>query len=455
MNNESDKQKSAGNAGGAALPRISVATPSFNQASYMDQCVRSVREQEYPNVEHIVFDGGSTDGTLEVLRRYDGVVRWTSEPDKGQSDAINKGFLASTGDIVGWVNSDDWYLRGAFRLVADYFRAHPEADFVYGNCLFTDNEGQVIRRVRSTPYRWEWLLFGGCMIPQPGTFMRRRVLEDCGLLDIRLRTLMDYEWWLRIAKKHQPHFIDRYLAGFRVHAESISGAGRLDARWREERWDSMQRHDARFPTLRQVWWGKLRALVGRTLWRAGRLLAGGWDRGLNAVPRVVVLTGGVEAAEAALFNALHDHHDMETQVWSLAPSPASPKPAWWGGKRFSFRSVADERMWMRGRGFEKRRFVRGRRCVWRHLWLERPDVVVLDGGSLAAAQAVLYAALMRAAVVWWDGAAASVPRPGFWRGLVERWMRRRARARAGFTAGAEEFCRAIRQALASCGRQAR
>jgi hypothetical protein len=263
---------------------------------------------------------------------------------------------------------------------------------------------------------------------------------------------MDLEWWMRIAKKHPPHFIDRYLACFRVHAESISGGGRLDERWREEMRTALRRHDERFPTDGRARIGRVRARFSRMLWRAGRWLTGGWDRGLNAAPRVVILVGEADGSDVALFNALHDCHGMETQVWSVAPL-ADPKPAWWAAKRFPFRSLAAERMWMDSRGFENRRFVRARRCAWRHLWLERPDVVVLNGGSAAAWQAVLYGAVMRAAVVWWDGAAASAPRPGFWRGALERWVRRRAPARVPFTAGVEEFRRAIGQALASCGRQ--
>ncbi len=384
-------------------PRISVSTPSFNQAPYIEQCIRSVQEQDYPDVEHIIFDGGSTDGTLDVLRRYDGVVRWKSEPDKGQSDAINKGFRAATGDIVGWINSDDWYCRGAFRAVADYFATHPETDFVYGNNLFTDADGQVLRRYRTMPYRWEWLLWTGLLIPQPGFFVRRSVLADCGLVDVALHNVMDFEWWLRIARKHPPHFIDRYLAFFRVHANSLSGSGRLDHRWHSERWTSQQKHAGRPLTPWGARVARTSASVSKTLLRLARELTGPRDFGLHCVPCVVVLKDELEPSDVERFNALHAVHNLEIQVWSQASLAGANKPAWLAGARFACRSLADARMWMAGRSFKRRRFTEARGSFWRRLWLERPDAVVLARGSGGAGWATLYRAVCGAPLIEWDG----------------------------------------------------
>ena len=397
-------------------PRISVSTPSFNQARFIGQCIRSVQEQDYPNVEHIIFDGGSTDGTLDVLRRYENVVRWKSEPDKGQSDAINKGFRAVTGDIVGWINSDDWYTRGAFRQVADYFHKHPEADFVYGNCFFTDADGRVLRRFRTMPYKWEWLLFTGLLIPQPGFFVRRRVLEDCGLLDIAFRNVMDYEWWLRIARRHPPHFLDRYLAYFRIHETSISGSGRLDVIWRGELQAARHRHETRYhsPVAARV--AGRRASAGKLLARFGRALRECGRQSTHCAPRVVVLTDQLDAASVEAFNALDQRHDLETQVWALSPAGV-PEPGLAARIRFPFRVLGEPVVRLAARGFENRQFVRAKSTLWRSLRLERPDAVVIAGSSKPPVQVALYCALSGAASISRSEPTAEALHSSIWRGL--------------------------------------
>lgn len=397
-------------------PRISVSTPSFNQARFIEPCIRSVQEQDYPDVEHIIFDGGSTDGTLDVLRRYDKVIRWTSEPDKGQSDAINKGFRAATGDIVGWINSDDWYARGAFRKVAAYFQAHPEADFVYGNCFFTDAEGRVLRRFRTVPYKWEWLLFTGLLIPQPGFFVRRRVLEDCGLLDIAFRNVMDYEWWLRIARRHPPHFIDRYLAYFRIHDSSISGSGRLDVIWRNELRTARQRHEARFHSPIAAKLAGRCASAGKLLTRFGRVLRECGRQSTHCAPRVVVLTDHLDATGVETFNSLDQRHDLETQVWALTPA-AAPEPDVAARIRFPFRVLGEPVVRLAARGFENRQFTRVQSTLGRSLRLERPDAIVVAGSSHVAIQARLYCALSGAALITETSMAADALHNAILRGL--------------------------------------
>jgi glycosyltransferase involved in cell wall biosynthesis len=400
-------------------PRISISTPSFNQARYIGQCIRSVQEQDYPDVEHIIFDGGSTDGTLDVLRSYEGVVRWTSEPDKGQSDAINKGFRAATGDIVGWINSDDWYARGAFGIVADYFRDHPEANFVYGNCFFTDGDGRVLRRFRTLPYKWEWLLFTGLLIPQPGFFVRRRVLEDSGLLDIAFRNVMDYEWWLRIAPRHPPHFLDRYLAYFRIHETSLSGSGRLDQIWRAEREKAQQRSQTRYTTPAAMRMAGRRASAEKLLARFGRALRECGRQSTHCAPRVVVLTERLDADGVERFNALDQRHDLETQVWAMSPAGA-PGPELMAKARFPFRAMGEPVVRLAARGFENRRFAHTTSALWRSLWLERPDAVAVPASSRARRQVALYCALSGAALVPWSGTASETAEAiyrALWQGL--------------------------------------
>ena len=419
-------------------PRISISTPSFNQAPYIEQCIRSVQEQDYPDVEHIIFDGGSTDGTLDVLRRYDGVVRWTSEPDKGQSDAINKGFRTATGDIVGWINSDDWYARGAFRTVADYFHAHPEVNFVYGNCFFTDAEGRVLRRFRTVPYKWEWLLFTGLLIPQPGFFVRRRVLEDCGLLDVAFHNSMDYEWWLRIARRHSPHFLDRYLAYFRIHDTSLSGSGRLDKIWRTEIQTARQRHETRYRSSAAARIAGRCASAEKRLAQVSRALRECGRQSTHCAPRVVTLLERPDAAHVALFNTLNQRHDLETQVWALSPVGV-PEPGLAALIRFPFRALGEPTLRMATRSFANRKFARENSTLWRSLWLERPDAVVVAEFSPASIQAALYCALSGAALILWSEMTSGVERRAGWlQHHARRWLLRRASACVAASSNARE-----------------
>src|SRR5258706_6083465 len=136
---------------GIAFPRISIVTPSFNQAAYVDATIRSVLDQRYPNLEYIVVDGGSTDGSVDIIRRYeDRLTYWVSEPDRGQADAINKGLARATGEIRAYLNSDDLYLPGALLRVAAEYRAHPDADIICGVCRVIDEHGRMVGQRQGT-----------------------------------------------------------------------------------------------------------------------------------------------------------------------------------------------------------------------------------------------------------------------------------------------------------------
>jgi GT2 family glycosyltransferase len=209
--------------------RISVVTPSFNQVGFVERTLLSVKNQQTAfGVEHIVVDGVSTDGSLEVLKRYEGQIRLISEPDRGMSDALNKGFALCRGDIIGWLNTDDLYLPGTLARVAEYFDTHPECLWVYGKCRIIDEEDREIRQwitayknQLAANFRYNRLLLEN-YISQPAVFMRRDALAAAGPLDLGLPTAMDYDLWLRFAKLGKPGFIDEYLAAFRVHRNSIS-----------------------------------------------------------------------------------------------------------------------------------------------------------------------------------------------------------------------------------------
>lgn len=208
------------------LPRITVVTPSYNQGQFIEKTIHSVLAQEYPNLEYIVMDGGSTDGTVDVLRRYSDRLQWVSEADRGQSHAINKGFAAATGDIVTFINSDDLYEPGAFHTVAHFFQEHASAKWAAGKCRIIDQQGREVMRwvtgyknlmLRTGSYQ---LLLIVNYLSQPAIFMRREVVQEVGLLDESLVYTMDYDYWLRLCQLYPIRPLIVYLAQFRTHPAS-------------------------------------------------------------------------------------------------------------------------------------------------------------------------------------------------------------------------------------------
>jgi len=207
-------------------PRLSIITPSFNQAPFLEATLRSVLDQGYPNLEYLVIDGGSTDGSVEIIRRYaDRLAYWVSEPDSGQAHAINKGLARATGEIVAWINSDDTYLPGAFRAQVGYLCAHPEVDVVYGDCVYTNAEGEILHTALARPFSWiELLRF---TIPrQPTVFLRSTALKRAGELDHSYHFAMDAEYWLRLHAVGA-HFAynPQSIATYRLHGSSKTVAG--------------------------------------------------------------------------------------------------------------------------------------------------------------------------------------------------------------------------------------
>lgn len=217
--------------------RFSVVTPSFNQARFIERTIESVLRQSGDfEVEYHVVDGGSTDGTLDILRRYGSRLTWISEPDRGQSDAINKGFRSATGDVLSWLNSDDVYEAGAFAAVAEVFRS-TNARWCFGDCRVLDEEDREIRRGVT---RWKAMLsrrytrrrhLAGNFVSQPAVFFSRDLLEEVGAIDERYHLAMDYDLWLRFAGVSAPVYLPRPLAGFRWHGQSKSGSGYRAMAW--------------------------------------------------------------------------------------------------------------------------------------------------------------------------------------------------------------------------------
>ena len=211
-----------------AHPRISVVTPSYNQAPFLEKTIQSVLTQKTPEIEYFVIDGGSTDGSIDIIRKYESEIdHWVSEKDRGQADGINKGFSLAGGEIFGWINSDDFYLKGAFEKVLAYFDAHPEVDLVYGDVLSVNQEGELINVMRFADYALRDLM-AFRIISQPAVFFRRKAWYGAGGMDLRYHFLLDHHLWLRIAAGGKIAYLPEPLAAARFYPEAKNRAHAAD-----------------------------------------------------------------------------------------------------------------------------------------------------------------------------------------------------------------------------------
>lgn len=300
------------------LPAISMVTPSYQQARFLGAALRSVLEQDYPRLEYLVQDGGSTDGSVEVIERHaDGIDHWRSGPDEGQADAVNRGWRRATGEVLGWLNSDDLLEPGALRAVGEAFARRPETRLLFGDCRVVDEAGEEIRVKRPADFDVDALLEGRSL-PQPSVFLRRGLAEELGGLDASLRYALDWAFFLRAflrCREEEILYLPRCLSASRVYEGTKSRTG-LANKGEERRRVLRELRDA----------GELDGLPPGS-WR--RAVGGSWwiqasDQWLAGRP--------LEAAASALRALVRD------PVRGLSQLPSA---GWWMRERRHRRAAAD------------------------------------------------------------------------------------------------------------------
>lgn len=258
--------------------KFSILTPCFSAARFLPDALSSVRAQDAP-IQHVVIDAGSSDGTVTLLERWDSdSVIWVSEPDQGQSDALNKALGLATGEFVGWLNADEWYLPGAIATVRSVFESRPDVDVVYGEYLMVDAQQMFLRAVPSHWFSLYTLKRYGCFVPSCATFIRRSALGQ-NPWNIEHRWIMDWDLWLQLATSGvRFHHIRKPLAAFTVHANQVTAG---DRRARAHEWDDLRRRYGIHPRSGAGW----RLVAARLTHSVQKLLDGAYFRQWRASTR--------------------------------------------------------------------------------------------------------------------------------------------------------------------------
>jgi len=207
---------------------VSIVTPSYNQCTFIERTLQSVLAQELGgNLEYLVMDGGSTDETVGILKKYESRLEWRSERDRGQAHAVNKGLARAKGEIIGWLNSDDIYYPGAIEAACGIFESRPDVDWLYGDANHIDEQDTVIEPYPTEPWDFERLLYS-CFICQPAVFFRKSVVDRFGMLDENLHYCLDYEYWIRLSLGGvKPFWLRKTLAGSRLYPTTKTVGSRL------------------------------------------------------------------------------------------------------------------------------------------------------------------------------------------------------------------------------------
>lgn len=253
-------------------PILSIVTPSYNQSAYLGKTISSVLSQDYPDLEYFVIDGGSTDRSIEIIRKYESRLSgWVSEEDRGQADAVNKGFARCSGEIFGWINSDDFYLKGAFFSAVDFFNSHPDVDLVYGDVLSLDGIGRMINVMRFADYELRDLMTFR-IIGQPAVFFRRSAWEAAGGLDLSYHYLLDHHLWLRIASRGKIAYSPNPWAAARFYPEAKNRAHATDFGKEAYRLTDWMNND---PLLHGLYQRDARKIRGGAAWLDANYLSNG------------------------------------------------------------------------------------------------------------------------------------------------------------------------------------
>ena len=202
--------------------KISIVTPSYNQDKFLEETIKSVLSQDHDNIEYLIIDGNSNDTSVDIIKKYESqIAYWESKPDKGQTEAINKGIKRATGDVIAYLCSDDTYEPGIFKFVVNTFKENPHIDLIYGGCYWIDEESKILRKKIPPKFNRKKLLKDN-YIYQPSVFFKKRVFEKFGFFSEELHYGMDYEYWLRISNNCRFHFTDKILSNYRLHNHSKS-----------------------------------------------------------------------------------------------------------------------------------------------------------------------------------------------------------------------------------------
>jgi len=213
----------------SSFPKISIVTPSYNQGQFLERTILSVLNQNYPNLEYIIIDGGSTDESVDIIKKYEKYLTyWVSEKDKGQSDAINKGFRKATGNILGYLNSDDTYTPDTFSKIANTFNKNPQIDLIYGDIHFIDGKDNKINDLKLTKLNFKNFIFENICLAQQATFWKKEIYDKVGGFNPNYYYSMDFDFFIRVSKIGHLMHLPEYLANFRLHQKSKTVTSKIN-----------------------------------------------------------------------------------------------------------------------------------------------------------------------------------------------------------------------------------